>query len=106
MDQKRVRRVIFCARGRSPGRSYLAGEQLKGDEDLPFEATTAGEDLYTRIYALSPANDVQRSLKERAILSTDLAQVRLLLFEQTSNSIPSPFLAMLVSSARDHFCQF
>lgn len=79
----------------------------RATKDSPFEATTAGEDLYTRIYALSPANDVQRSLKERAIqVSTDLAQVRLLLFEQTSNSIPSPFLAMLVSWLAIIFASF
>jgi hypothetical protein len=42
-------------------------------------------------------SDAQRSLKHRAIqVSTDLAQARLMLFEQTDKSIPPPLLAVLV----------
>lgn len=46
---------------------------------------------------LSPNNDVQRSLKSRAIQAfTDGAQIRLLLFAQAGGSIPTPFLVILV----------
>ena len=63
----------------------------------PFEASGASEAFYTKLQELSPQNDSQRSLQARAIqLSTDIAQTRLLLFAQTSNSIPMPFLVVLI----------
>jgi hypothetical protein len=63
----------------------------------PFESDAKAEAVYLDIQALSPRNDIQRSLQARAIqISTDLAQIRLLLFVETDNSIPGPFLAVLV----------
>ena len=63
----------------------------------PFIATAAGESAYAKVQGLSPLTDAQRSLKDRAMqVSTDLVQARLLLFEQTENSIPEPFLAVLI----------
>jgi hypothetical protein len=62
-----------------------------------FEFSTSGQKAYLAIQALSPQNDLQRSLQSRAAqLSTDLAQTRLLLFVETDNLIPAPFLAILV----------
>src|SRR5262249_19791615 len=64
--------------------------------DAPFEATAVAEDAFAKIGELAPQTDAQRSLKSRAIaVTTDLAQTRLLLFEQ-DKSIPMPFLAVLV----------
>jgi hypothetical protein len=66
-------------------------------EGRPFEATAAAETAFAEILALPAESDTQRSLKARAIeVSNDLAQTRLLLFEQSGNSIPLPFLAVLV----------
>lgn len=63
----------------------------------PFQATAVGESVFATIQALSPKNDAQRSLQSRAIqLSTDLAQTRFLLFAQSGNPIPMPFLGVLV----------
>jgi hypothetical protein len=63
----------------------------------PFEASGASEVFYAKLQDLSPQNDSQRSLKTRAIqVSTDIAQTRLLLFAQTNNSIPMPFLVVLI----------
>jgi Protein of unknown function (DUF4239) len=63
----------------------------------PFEANVAAEKIYVAIQALSPQNDLQRSLQARAAqLSTDIAQTRLLLFVESDNLIPAPFLAILV----------
>jgi hypothetical protein len=63
----------------------------------PFEASTASEAFYAKLQELSPQNDSQRSLQARATqVSTDLAQTRLLLFAQTNNSIPMPFLVVLI----------
>ncbi len=62
-----------------------------------FEFSAAGEKVYLAIQALSPQNDLQRSLQARAAqISTDLAQTRLLLFVESDNLIPTPFLAILV----------
>jgi hypothetical protein len=55
------------------------------------------EALYERIQALEPSNDAQRELKQRITqVATDLAQARLLLFSHLGNSIPLPFLAILM----------
>ncbi len=64
---------------------------------VPFEASAASEAFYLKLQELSPQNDFQRSLQARAIqLSTDIAQTRLLLFAQMGNSIPMPFLVVLI----------
>jgi hypothetical protein len=48
------------------------------------------------IQKLSPHDNVQRSLQSRAVqISNDLAQVRFLLFVESENLIPTPFLAVL-----------
>ena len=63
----------------------------------PFTATDASEAFYAKLQQLSPQNDAQRSLQARAIqISTDIAQTRLLLFAQAGNSIPMPFLVVLI----------
>jgi hypothetical protein len=62
-----------------------------------FEFSAAGEKVYLAIQTLSPQNDLQRSLQARAAqISTDLAQTRLLLFVESDNLIPAPFLTILV----------
>lgn len=64
---------------------------------IPFRATAVAEDAFARIQELSPKTEAQRSLRDRAIqVATDVAQTRLLLFEHADNSIPMPFLAVLV----------
>ena len=63
----------------------------------PFEFNATGEKAYLAIQALSPQNDLQRSLQTRAgQLSTDLVQTRLILFAESGNVIPTPFLVILV----------
>ena len=63
----------------------------------PFEASAASEAFYLKLQELSPQNDFQRSLQAWAIqLSTDIAQTRLQLFAQMGNSIPMPFLVVLI----------
>lgn len=63
----------------------------------PFEASAAADKVYLEIQALVPKSDVQRSIQARAVqASTDFAQTRLLLFTESGNLIPVPFLAILV----------
>jgi hypothetical protein len=73
-------------------------ENRSDSEKAPrFEASAAGEAFYKKLQELAPKDDSQRSFQARAIqLSTDIAQTRLLLFAQTENSIPMPFLAVLI----------
>lgn len=62
-----------------------------------FTATAAGEQIYLEIQAMSPQTDLQRSLQPRlAQISTDLTQTRMLLFVESDNAIPAPFLIILV----------
>ena len=63
----------------------------------PFEASAVSEAFFAKLQELSPQNDSQRSLQARAIqIATDIAQTRLSLFAQTNNSIPMPFLVVLI----------
>src|SRR3974390_3822963 len=63
----------------------------------PYTTTSEGEKLYLAILALSPQNEIQRSVQARAVqVANDLVQTRLLLFVETGNQIPIPFLAILV----------
>jgi len=63
----------------------------------PFEASHGSEAFLETLQDLAPANEAQRSLKDRAIqASTELAKTRLLLFAEADNAIPMPFLAVLV----------
>jgi hypothetical protein len=62
-----------------------------------FAASSEAETAFTEIVALPAQTETQRALKARAIVvSNDLARTRLLLFEQSRDAIPLPFLAVLV----------
>jgi hypothetical protein len=62
-----------------------------------FESTAQSLAFENQLERLSPNNDTQRSLQSRAIQAfTEGAQIRLLLFAQAGNSIPVPFLIILV----------
>lgn len=59
--------------------------------------TPSVEAIEGRIRALSPQNDSQRALQSRAQqITADLLATRWLLFAQAGNSIPLPFLVVLV----------
>jgi hypothetical protein len=63
----------------------------------PFEASAASDAFFAKLQQLSPQDDSQRALQARSIqIAADIAQTRLLLFAQTNNSIPMPFLVVLI----------
>jgi Protein of unknown function (DUF4239) len=63
----------------------------------PFEVSATSDAFFAKLQQLSPQNDSQRSLQASTIqIATDIAQTRLLLFAQTNNSIPMPFLVVLI----------
>jgi len=61
-------------------------------------SATSGEAFFNSIQQLSPQNDAQRSLKSQAVqVTTDVGQMRWLLFEQTESSISLPMLIVLIA---------
>jgi hypothetical protein len=71
-------------------------QEKRTSNAAPYETNAAAEKIYLAIQALSPQNNLQRSLQTRAIqISTDLIQARLLLFTEAGASIPLPFLGVL-----------
>jgi hypothetical protein len=62
----------------------------------PFETDGRPERVYLEIQRLMPHDHLQGSLQSRAVqLSNDLAQARFLLFVESENLMPIPFLAVL-----------
>lgn len=63
----------------------------------PFEASRESKELLKKIQDLTPDSDAQRNIKNQAIQATsELAKTRFLLFAAAKNSIPMPFLVVLV----------
>lgn len=74
---------------------WLESSSQQAQSERPTEAR--GEVLFKKIQALSPQNDAQRSIKDLVLnLVQNVGQTRWLMFEQTGNSIPMPFLVILV----------
>ena len=72
-------------------------EGLSAGKPVRFESTAESAAFENQLERLSPSNDAQRSLLSRAIAAfTDGAQARLRLFAQSGDSIPTPFLVILV----------
>ena len=60
-------------------------------------APTAREIVYDRIQALTPRDDLQRSVKSQALtMAVNLAQTRWLIYEQGATSVSKPLLAVMV----------
>jgi hypothetical protein len=63
------------------------------------------EEVQERLRVLVPANDAQRWLQTRGLqLSSELAQMRWLSFDQHRGSIPTPFVVALVFWLAVIFC--
>jgi hypothetical protein len=63
----------------------------------PFVATAAAQAFVNKIQELEPNNDSKRALKARVLsAAADLGQARLSLFAEAHDSIPMPFLAILI----------
>jgi hypothetical protein len=59
--------------------------------------TTRGDALYDQIQSLAPRDEAQHALQDQALkMVIEIAQTRLMLFEQGCSSIPKPFLLLLV----------
>ena len=76
-------------------------EGRTGAANRPFEMTKSGEQVILRVIVkieqLTPQNEIQRMFRDRSVnIANDAAQTRLILFEQSDNAIPVPFLAVLI----------
>jgi len=72
-------------------------EKNKVDGLSSVEASTAMEDVHTRIRGLSPQNESQRSIQSQALeISSDLQQTRWLLIEETQGTLPTALIAILI----------
>ena len=89
-----VRRELRNAMG--PVVDHIWNEK-KAKTTRPFAADASAEKVYMDIQTLVPNTDLQRSIQARAIQAgTDATTTRLLLFTESGNLIPAPFLAILV----------
>jgi hypothetical protein len=78
-------------------------DKIWSERDLETARTTAfamsadAEAFLRRVEELSPQNDVQRSIRARAMTAiAELAQTRLSLYAQPGHAIPLPFLVLLL----------
>lgn len=80
----------------------LVGELIDQIYSIRGQLTRRGSselraDFYQMVRNLSPGNEAQRSLKEEALRrSFDVAEIRALALAKEGNSIPTPFLVVLV----------
>jgi hypothetical protein len=69
-----------------------------GSSQFPDPSAIGSEVIFDKIQALSPKSEAERSLQSQALnLAMAVGKTRWLLFAQGSNSVATPFLAMLVS---------
>jgi hypothetical protein len=76
-------------------------DRIWGERDsgkaAPFVATAEAQAFVNEVQELKPDNDQQRALQARILTAAaDLAQARLALFAQAHDSIPMPFVAILI----------
>jgi hypothetical protein len=63
----------------------------------PYQPGMAGDLVFSAIEALAPHNDVQRSLKVRALTTTSaITEARVLLFEEVDAGLPTALLGVVV----------
>ena len=66
-------------------------------KSAPFAATAEAQAFVNKVQELKPNSEAKRALQARVLNAVaDLAQSRLSLFAQAHNSIPVPFLAILI----------
>lgn len=93
-ETRESRELMRTAVQRTLDRVWGHGSQ---PTELPPSASMSNEALYDQILRLSPTNDVQRTLRDRAVaLAMDLGQTRWLMAEETHNSVSLPFLVILL----------
>jgi hypothetical protein len=76
-------------------RVWQENASIKGPAEFAPSAEAA--QFFYGIETLSPANDLQRSIKPRIVeAATDLARTRLLMFVHIDNPLPAPLLIIVI----------
>jgi uncharacterized protein DUF4239 len=93
-ETKDIRAMLHDVLAGSVDRIWV---QDNGASAHPRPISAEADEVIDRIEQLKPANDTQRALQAdcRSQIAT-LVRTRMLLFEQTSSSIPFPFLVVVV----------
>ncbi|SPE26227.1 conserved membrane hypothetical protein [Burkholderiales bacterium] len=74
---------------------------------ITFEASGFASSFESELLGLSPRNETQRLLKAKALdANADMARTRLLLFTNAGQTLPMPFLVVLVSWLTIIFASF
>ena len=74
----------------------LTVQRMQAENSDSVTPSARSERLYDAIQALSPASEVQRTLRvEAAGLASETARMRWLLFEQRGGTVPMPFVVVL-----------
>jgi hypothetical protein len=75
-------------------RIWNEGDRIR---TAPFAATAEAQEFVNNVQGLEPNSDPKRALQARILsAAADLAQARLSLFTQSHDSIPGPFLVILI----------
>ena len=93
-DARDLRVMLRGAIGPLVDRIWAEGDN---DKSAPFAATAQAVAFVKKIQELEPTNDAKRALQSRVLNAiADLTQSRLALFAQAHDSLPAPFLAILI----------
>ena len=89
-------RVILRG-GVDPIADRIWKEKSDSGKSAPFVATSGALEFVKKVEELEPNNDLKRALRARVLSAVaELSQSRLALFVQAHDSIPRPFLAILI----------
>ncbi len=92
-EAKEVRVLLRSVVARQVDLGWL---RIKSDAPHLGPRASRGEALFDRVQQLSPRDEDQRLLKTQALdFAIKLGQLRWLMFEQTTSSVPAPLLGML-----------
>jgi hypothetical protein len=93
-DARNLRVILRGAVGPMADRVWNEGGN---DKSAAFGATAEALAFVKKVQELEPNNDTKRALQARVLNAiADLSQSRLALFAQAHDSIPAPFLAILI----------
>ncbi len=75
-----------------------SGDRIRPEYLEPIGTRSQAGQFFEALQALSPRTDAQRFAQSQALqLTSEIVQTRLLMFEQSTNSVSWPFVVVLVS---------
>lgn len=85
-------------RAMAPLIDRIWGERaIRSESGAPYRPSVEGDLVYEAVEALNPQNDVQRSLKFRALSTlASITEIRVRLFEQSEAGMPRTLIAIVI----------